>query len=225
MRLIKLTARATTLTVLVDSLDQLDPTLDARLNALFADGWAFYEQFDQVVRTADFHPFVPADYETVRDTLVRLRAPGRTFLEWGSASGIITIMADMLGFEAYGIELDASLVQTARAIAARHGSHARFVNGSFIPSGYVWKTADGDSRTGTIGEGPSEYLQLGRALDDFDIVFAYPWGGEEPLMRDLMQQYGRRDALLLLYDASGSVRAYRGGREAVDVSASLGTDR
>jgi hypothetical protein len=32
-------------------------------------------------------------------------------------------------------------------------------------------------------------------------------------MRDLMQRYGRHDALLLLYDADGHVRTYRGGRE------------
>lgn len=199
----------------MNPLNPPDASLDARLDALCADGWAFYEKFDDTVRTEDFHPFVPADYATVRSALVRLRAPGRRFLEWGSASGIITIMADLLGFEAYGIELDASLVATARATAARHQSNARFAEGSFIPSGYVWRPSDGDARTGTIGEGPSVYRELGLALDDFDIVFGYPWGGEEPLMRDVMQHYGRRDALLLLYDSDGSIRPFKGGRELV----------
>ena len=192
-----------------------DALLHARLDALCAEGWAVWERFDRVVRKSTFHPFVAADYEVVRTALLQLRAPGRRFLEWGSASGVITIMADLMGFDACGIELDASLVATARALATRHGSRASFVAGSFLPAGYVWRSHDGDSRTGTLGEGPSGYLRLGRALEDFDVVFGYPWGGEGPLMRDLMQRYGRHDALLLLYDADGHVRTYRGGRETV----------
>ena len=189
-----------------------DALLRPRLDALCADGWAVWERFDRDVRGTAFHPFVAADYEVVLAALLPLRGPGRRFLEWGSATGVITIMADLLGFDACGIELDASLVATARALAARHGSRARFVVGSFLPAGYVWRTRDGDARTGTIGAGPSGYLQLGRALEDFDVVFGYPWGGEAPLMQDLMQRYGRRDALLLLHDASDGIRAYRGGR-------------
>jgi hypothetical protein len=58
---------------------------------------------------------------------------------------------------------------------------------------------------------------LGRALEDFDVVFGYPWGGEKPIMLDVMQQYGGRDALLLLHDTNEGVRAYRGGREITPV--------
>ena len=41
-----------------------------------------------------------------------------SFLEWGSGTGVITIMADMLGFEAYGIEINPALV-------ASDGPHIR----------------------------------------------------------------------------------------------------
>jgi hypothetical protein len=193
----------------------LDAPLEARLDALLADGWEVWERFDRTVREPGFHPFVAADYDVVRSALLPLRAPGRRFLEWGSAIGTITIMADLMGFDASGIELDASLVATARDLAARHGSRARFVAGSFLPTSYRWRSRDGDSRTGTIGDGPSGYLQLGRALDDFDVVFGYPWGGEAPLMLDVMQQYGSPDALLLLFDTNGGVQRYRGGRTRV----------
>jgi hypothetical protein len=143
--------------------------------------------------------------------LVAHRAPGARFLEWGSASGVIAIMADMVGFDAYGIELDASLVTTARALAARFDSRAQFVTGSFLPTGY--RRLGGDDSSETIGDGPSGYLQLGRALDDFDVVFGYPWDDDAPLMHDLMRQYGRPDALLLLNSTEHGVRAFRGGRE------------
>lgn len=192
-----------------------EPTLHARLDAVCAEGRTIFERFDRTVRERGFHPFVAADYQVVRRALLGLRAPGQRFLEWGSATGIVTIMADLMGFDACGIELDSALVATARSVATAHGSKARFVAGSFLPTGYAWRGPDGDGRTGTIEDGPSGYLALGHALEDFDVVFGYPWGGEEPLMHDLMQRYGRRDALLLLYDASGEVRAFRGGRERV----------
>src|SRR6185369_13297968 len=193
-----------------DATELTNSALDSRLDALCADGWEIWQRFDDTFRRRHFHPFVPADYDTARNLLSSLRVPGRRFLEWGSATGIITIMADMMGFDAYGIEIDASLVATASETANRHRSAARFVVGSFLPAGYRFRTRDGDGRTGTIADGPSGYVELGRPLEDFDVVFGYPWNGEEAVMLDVMQQYGRSDALLLLYDSDNSVRVYRG---------------
>jgi hypothetical protein len=189
----------------------LDPVLRARLHALAEEGREIWDRFDVEVRQNGFHPFVAADYENVLQALMALRAPGLRFLEWGSATGIITIMADLLGFEAYGIELDARLVDTARELARKHGSGARFAAGSFLPNGYRYRPRHGDGRLGTIGDGESGYRELGVPLDDFDLVYAYPWGGEEPMMLDLMKSYGGRDARLMML-AGSEVRVYRGGR-------------
>jgi hypothetical protein len=193
---------------------ELDPVLAGRLAALLDDGRDVWDRFDREVREKRFHPFVPADYDSVLQTLVALRAPGLRFLEWGSATGVIAIMADLLGYEAYGIELDPNLVRTARELAERHGSGARFAAGSFLPTGYRWKpgVGDGDSRLGTIGEGDSGYLQLHHPLDDFDLVYGFPWDGEEPMMRDLMRRYGARGARLLLNGVSPGVRVFRDDR-------------
>lgn len=190
---------------------ETDEGLVARLDAVCEAGWDIWEQFDRTVRERDFHPFIAADYDVVRAALWSHRAPGARFLEWGSATGVITIMADVMGFDAYGIELDASLVSTARALAARFNSRAQFVAGSFLPTGYRWQSRAVDETTGNTGAGPSGYLQLGRALGDFDVVFGYPWGGEAPMMLDLMRRYGNPDGLLLLNDTNHGVTAYRGG--------------
>ena len=64
----------------------------------------------------------------------------------------------------------------------------------------------------TIGEGKSGYREIGRALDDFEIVFGYPWGGEEPMMLDLIQRYGGADALLLLHTVNHGVQEHRNHR-------------
>ncbi len=155
---------------------------------------------------------MPAEYERVLEALLALRRPGLRFLEWGSATGVITIMADLLGYEAYGIELDESLVDVSVRLASRYGSGARFIAGSFLPEGYAWRPPDGDGRLGTVGEGPSGYLKAGHALEDFDLVYAYPWGGEEGMMHDLMRVHGGPDGALLLHRVSGEVELFRNGR-------------
>jgi len=188
------------------------PELEARLSALRADGWALFDRFDHEVRDRGWHPFVAADYESVLEALLAQRGPGLRFLEWGSATGVITIMADLLGYEAYGIELDESLVDTARALALKFDSNARFAAGSFLPEGYEWKPRTGDGRLGTIGQGRSGYLELRRPLDDFDVVFGYPWQGEEAMMHDLMRCYGARGARLLIHGTDRGVEVYRDGR-------------
>ena len=81
----------------------------------------------------------------------------------------------------------------------KYHSKARFALGSFLPTGYAYRDVKGDPRLGTLMHGTSAYPQLGRSLADFDIVFAYPWGGESGVLEDLMKRYGRRDARLLLY--------------------------
>lgn len=196
----------------------IDPVLRARLTALFDEGWEIWERFDTEVRRNEWHPFIPAEYEHVLQALLTLRAPGLRFLEWGSATGVITIMADLLGFEAYGIEIDGDLVGVARDLAERTGSGARFAHGSFLPAGYRWRPPGGDGRLGTIGEAESGYLALGRHLEDFDLVFGYPWNGEQPMMLDLMRRYGAPDARFLLNGPVG-VTVYRGGREVLGVLA------
>lgn len=190
---------------------ELDAVVGARLDSLLEEGLAIWNRFESEVRRFRFHPFVASDYERVLQALLELRVPGMRFLEWGSATGVITIMADLLGFEAYGIELDRELVETARGLAERSGSDARFAAGSFLPDDYEWKPDTGDGRLGTIGRGASGYPELGRGLEDFDLVFAFPWNGEIPIMRDLMKRRGRRGATLLLYHSTEGVQVYRSG--------------
>jgi SAM-dependent methyltransferase len=188
-----------------------DSLLTARLAAVCADGWALWERFDLEVRQEGWHPFVAADYDAVLRALQALPVPRTRFLELGSATGVITILADLLGFDAQGIELDPALVELARRLARQHRSKARFVAGSYLPAGYQWRPADGDRRLGTIGEGVSAYRELGRSLDDFDVVFVYPWDGETAMVHDLMRRHGSHEAHLITYSVTDGVVLHRPG--------------
>jgi hypothetical protein len=191
---------------------EIDAATQARLEAVCAAGWEFWETFDRTVRERGFHAFIPAEYEQVCEALVAHFVPGRRFLEWGSGSGVITILAGIIGYDAVGIELDGALVETARGLARRFGSSARFVHGSFLPSGFRWHAAHGVRNPEQTGDGRSGYIELGAALDDFDVVYGYPWKGEEAMMRALMREYGRRDAVLLLNDTIAGVRSFMDDR-------------
>lgn len=189
--------------------DELPPDVVRRLEALHEEGRTIFERFERDVRSAEFHPFKPANYDAVVDALLPYVGECRTFLEWGSATGVIAIAADLIGFEAYGIEIDPSLVEVAEDLARRHGSGARFAAGSLLPDGYEWRSASGDPRLGTIETGESGYAKLGMPLTEFDLVYGYPWSGEAAMMHDIMERCAADGARLMVNRGREGVHVVR----------------
>jgi len=159
--------------------------------------------------------FVPSDFKTVYHALRAITdanlAPGISLCEWGSGFGVVASLAAMLEFKSYGIEIEKDLVDASRRLAGDFGLPVVFVQGSFIPSSakscaeeayadnnaeYSWLVTDADDA----------YDELGLDPADFDVVFAYPWPGEEFLIMSLFEKYAAEDALLLMYDQFNSVR-------------------
>src|ERR1700676_814825 len=79
--------------------------------------------------------FVPSDFGQVFAVLQTLArgavSPGMLFCEWGSGFGVVTCMAAMLEFDAWGIEIEAELVDYAQQLAADFDLPVEFVCGSF----------------------------------------------------------------------------------------------
>jgi hypothetical protein len=147
------------------------------------------------------HLFVPCDHRDAYEALRRLRPRAATFLELGSAAGVVTIMADMLGYEACGIEIDPWLVQRSVELADQFGSGATFAEGSFVPEAYRDAVEDLACDRITVTDGQSAFDELGLELTDFDLVFAYPWPGEEDWLHTMVRRYARPGAILLTYDS------------------------
>ncbi len=162
--------------------------------------------------------FVPSDFVTVYHALRAITelnlAPGDSFCEWGSGFGVVASLAAMLEFKVCGIEIERDLVDASRRLADDFGLPVQFVHGSFVPSGaesfaeeayadtigkYSWLVTDADVA----------YDELGLDPNDFDVVFAYPWPGEECLIESLFEKYAAEEALLLLYNQYDSVRLRR----------------
>ena len=175
---------------------------DRKLLAEFSDLWAEAEDlWDRNQDAPSFHGYVSADYLAVYASLAELRGRAFTFLEWGSGLGVVTIMANRMGFEAYGIEAELSLLNYAEKLAQVYGPGACFAQGSFIPDEFVWNPTQGGDVSRTLIDAASAYDDLDIELRDIDLVYAYPWPDEHHFYHNIMREFGRKESLLLTYDA------------------------
>ena len=76
--------------------------------------------------------FVPSNYENAWAALSCLERG--TLCEWGSGLGIVVGLAEMLGYQASGIELDPDLAETSRELLLAHGLSATITTGSYLDS-------------------------------------------------------------------------------------------
>jgi hypothetical protein len=192
----------------------------ARLIATCSRGWErfFADHDDQAPR------FVPSVPERVWAVLVEVTTrklpPTRVFCEWGSGFGTATCLAAMLGYEAYGLEIDEELVRLSRAIARRLGIRVQMLCTSFLPAGYA-ASAGGDGTALVTPEsgsahhdtaearGPLRYDGMEITIADIGVFFAYPWPEERTLMRQLFEAVARVEALLVVYHTDTDIRVWR----------------
>ena len=149
----------------------------------------------------DFESYASADFLAVYNELNRIESKSQTFLELGSGLGVVTIMASRLGFDAYGIDAKAGLVDYSRDFARQYAPQAQFGVGSFIPDDFVWDPGNGDEAVRTFIDMPDAYSQLDMELSDFDLIYAYPWPTEHDLYNNFLGQFARPGAQFMTYDA------------------------
>jgi hypothetical protein len=157
--------------------------------------------------------FVPSDFDLVYRAVQAIQsvqlATGRRFIEWGSGIGVVACLAEWTGFDAVGIEIERRLVAIAERLAAEHGVPVQFACGSFIPRGLEVRCDRLADVAWLSTEGPDGYEELELDPDDFDVVFAYPWPGEEQVIFDLFGDCAAVGALLLSYHGQEGVRLHR----------------
>lgn len=146
-----------------------------------------------------FHRVIPADHALAIDVLRDQVESAHTFLELGSATGVITIIADLLGFDAYGIEIEPTLVDISERLAEESDSSATFVEGSFVPLDYREDVNLLESGYMTPTEGADAYADMGLEMSDFDLIYAYPWPGEEDWLIEMVRRHGGDRTRLMIY--------------------------
>lgn len=180
---------------------------------LVRDAEARIERFIHDRRNDPLPSFVPSDARLSYAALERVRerhlSPDMTFCEWGSGFGVTACLATMLGYEACGIEIERDLVDQAQQLAEDHDLPTEFIHGSFIPDtgeDLVYDT--GDFATLSLGV-HTAYDELGLGVDDFGVVYAYPWPGEESTIERLFDAYAARGALLVTYRGMNDIHVHR----------------
>ena len=97
--------------------------LSLQASEFLRDGRSRYKQIE-------CFDFVPSDYENAWSVLSGL--PRGSFCEWGSGLGIAVGLAEILGFEASGIEIDPALAESARGLLRDHNLKAQITTGSYF---------------------------------------------------------------------------------------------
>ena len=185
----------------------------ATVEALITDCEERYVAFQRRMADEAVVAFVQSDLHTVFRALAWVRdqglLPGSIMLEWGSGVGAVALLGARLGYDASGIEVDASLVEDALDLSSVHGIDATFVHGSFLPEDAGLDPQDMDEFAWLDTTTPSAYDELELDIDDFDLVFAYPWPGEQDVMFELFDAYAARGACLLTNHGLEGLRLHR----------------
>jgi len=157
--------------------------------------------------------FVACDFAMVDRALQAIvdqrLSPGLVFCEWGAGFGVAAGLAALQGFGSYAIEIHRDLVDQAHRLLRDHGVEVELAQGSLVPEGgdeIVDEMASQDWLK--TNEHPA-YDELGIEVSDIDLIFAYPWPGEESLIEALFDAFAAEGALLLTYHGMNEMRLQR----------------
>ncbi|MCM2372025.1 class I SAM-dependent methyltransferase [Aporhodopirellula aestuarii] len=213
----------------------LPRNLDARpipttIHAMVHDLRCRIEAFQDRWDVPQIEQFVAADYELVYQTLDWLRESqmmiGNRFLEWGCGFAAVTLIADSLGWDCIGIESESTLLthghqtvadwcQTLRSnddVTSNHtatlSAVPELVRGNFLPTGSE-SLADDPTLPSLGHDTENAYRKLGLELDDFAVVYSYPWPGEDEFHELVFDRHAARGAILVQFCGPNDVRAWR----------------
>ena len=136
---------------------------------------AFVAEALRRAEAIDCFDFVPSNHRVLHSILDAL--PRGRLCEWGSGIGIGVGLAEMLGFDARGIEIDPALSAASRELLADFGLAAVIETGSYL-----------DSDRGA------------------DVYFAYCWPGQVLALEAHFASIAPREARLLICNGADDIR-------------------
>jgi len=165
-----------------------------------------------------------ADPHIVAHELRCVAGRHRRFLEWGSGIGTHCLIADALGFEAHGIEIDAVLVASARRLAGQLNARSVFVEGSFVPNGVALPPPHDDVDELLSDGGVDGSAALAKELQargepalvvgdmgaetlaaNYDVIYAYPAPQHVDWFADLFRSVARVGAVFWCYTETAGI--------------------
>ena len=195
------------------------PDVPPEVASFFADARRRSDEFFESGLGRRFPRYQPSDPSLVYAAMANLRSSGQlrgdVFCEWGCGIGVATCLASLIGFEAYGIEIEAELADRATCFGEDLGIPIEILNTSYLPEGYEQGDGFGGEDLVVTGARPnyggaSDYIATYPGLDaeDVDLFFVYPWPGQEDLMLSLFTHLASEGAVLLMYIDEREINTY-----------------
>jgi len=166
--------------------------------------------------------FIPSDAPAIYnalDFLTREDLPlGRVYCEWGSGYGIGACFAALLGYEAYGIEIEEELVHSSEKLADDFDIKIQIINSDYMPEGFECGNGIGGAELvrpeqQAFGQenfdDVARYEGMDHGLDEVDLFFIYPWPGEQEFVQEFFHAVAADGAILLAYYGENDLCAYR----------------
>ena len=182
--------------------------LAARITSARSEIEAFQDRWDR----PQIEQFVAADYHLVYQclnwTLQFQPRLGQRFLEWGSGFSIVSAIAAELGLNSFGIEAERDLLAMGRKTIETWNVSVELVEGNFLPPGAA-QLSDDPMLPSLSHDVADAYQKIGLDLDDFALVYAYPWPGEDDFHEFVFDRYAASGALLMLFCGPNDVRLWR----------------
>lgn len=168
----------------------------------------FQDRWDQ----PQIEQFVASDFELVfrviRWIVDQRIMTGSRMLEWGCGFAIVAALASRLGLDVTGIEAEQRLLTEAETTVADFAAPVELVWGNFLPPGAESLALDPEFPS--LGHRvPCGYQQIGADLDDFSLVFGYPWPGEWTFHEAVFARWAAPGALMALFYGPNDVRVWR----------------
>jgi hypothetical protein len=155
-----------------------------------------------LLTAGDSSVFVGSELPTVDRVLSRIQAEGLArgpmFCEWGSGLGGVCGVASLNGFTPLGIEIRPSFVDSARELAENLALPMVFAEGTYLLPGDEDSVGQTHLHT-ELTFNTRAWDELDLAPADCDVIFAYPWPGEEAIVDSLFLRHAGPDALLLTF--------------------------
>ncbi len=168
----------------------------------------FQDRWDQ----PQIEQFVASDYELVfrvlRWIVEQRLMTGKRMVEWGCGFAVVAALGSRLGLDVVGIEAERRLLEEAKSTVEQFAAPVELVCGNFLPPGA--ESLSHRSDFPSLGhQVPCGYQQIGADLDDFSLVFGYPWPGEWTFHEAVFARYGAPGALMVLFYGPNDVRVWR----------------
>jgi len=173
---------------------------------------------DEVSRRLDLVPvdergaFIGSELPAVDRALSHIRikgeASGPIFCEWGSGIGGVCGVAALNGFAPRGIEIEPELVRSARTLASDLHLPMVFAEGTFLRAGDQDLVTSATKNT-RLDFADDAWEKMDLLPRDCDVVFAYPWPGEESFVDRVFARHASPDALLVTFHDFDRVLAQR----------------